>query len=144
MSRLNVRTSLALLSIMLGLALVWWSSGGQSSTSQAQSPALSGEGEQVTFELSIEDAESGLSLTANRRVPQGVTALDAMRGTVAMETKEYDGLGLFVTRLCGVEPAKGKFWSPSVDGEKSKLGIARIKIEKDTRLSWTTRDASSE
>jgi hypothetical protein len=43
-----------------------------------------------------------------------------------------------------VEPAKGKFWSPSVDGEKSKLGIARIKIEKDTRLSWTTREASSE
>lgn len=144
MSRLTLRSSLALLSITLGIALLWWSSGGQTSTSQAQSPALSSEGEQVTFELSIEDADSGLSLTAKRRVPKGVTALDAMRGTVAMETKEYDGLGLFVTRLCGVEPVKGKFWSPSVDGEKSKLGIALIKIEKDTHLSWTTREASSE
>ena len=144
MSRLNVRSSLALLSIVLGIALVWWSTAGQSSTSQAQSPLISSEGKQVAFELSIDDADSGLSLTAKRRVPQGITALEAMRGTVAMETKEYDGLGLFVTRLCGVEPAKGKFWSPSVDGEKSKLGIARIKIEKDTRLSWTTREASSE
>ena len=67
-----------------------------------------------------------------------------MRDTVAMETKEFDGLGLFVTRLCGVEPAAGKFWSPDVNGEKSKVGIAKIKLDEDTRLTWTVREAASQ
>ena len=38
---------------------------------------------------------------------------------------------------------KGKFWSPAVDGEKSKNGIGRIVIDKDTKLSWTIWDAQA-
>lgn len=144
MSRLNVRSSLALLAVALGAAAVWWLPGGESPQTRAESPQLASDGQQVTLELSIEDADSGLSLEATRKVPQGTTALEAMRATVALETKEYEGLGLFVTRLCGVAPAKGKFWSPEVDGEKSTVGIARIKLEKDTRLRWTIREAKTE
>jgi hypothetical protein len=96
--------------------------------------------EQVQLKITIEDSDSGLLVNISRRVPEGTTALDAMRATVAIETKDFKDLGQFVTSLCGVEPAKGKFWSPDVDGKRSPVGIAQIKIEKDMRLDWKTRD----
>jgi hypothetical protein len=144
MSGLNVRSSLLLLAIVAVAGGSWWFRSGNSTETHAQSVPVKADGKQVALELSIEDADSGLSLSVKRRVPQGITALEAMRMTVAIETKEFEGLGLFVTRLCGVEPAAGKFWSPAVDGQKSKLGVAKITLDQDTRLSWTTREAKSQ
>lgn len=143
MPRLSSRSSLALLGIALAVALVWWfplqnAATPVGSQALAEAPA---DAKLVALEITIEDADSGLQLHATRKVAAGVSGLDAMRATVAIETKEFEGLGLFVTSLCGVKPAAGKFWSPAVDGEKSQVGIARIKIEKDTHLRWKTQDA---
>jgi hypothetical protein len=143
MPRLSSQSSIALIAIALGVGLLWWvpnrdaavSSGSQA---LAQAPA---DAKLVALEITIEDEESGLRVHATRKVPAGISGIDAMRATVAIETKEFEGLGLFVTSLCGVKPAAGKFWSPTVDGEKSQVGIARIKIEKDTHLRWKTQSA---
>jgi hypothetical protein len=140
MSRLNTRSSLALAAVALVVGASWWLPGRESPASSA---VVAPDAKSVRLELTIEDAASGLSLSATRNVPTGTSALDAMRSTVSIETKEFDGLGTFVVRLCGVEPAKGKFWSPAVDGEKSKTGIGRIVLEKDTKLSWTIKDAQA-
>lgn len=102
------------------------------------------DGKQVALEITIEDADSGLEVHVKRTVAAGTSGIDAMRATVAIETKEFEGLGLFVTSLCGVQPAAGKFWSPQVDGEKSQVGIAKIKIEKDTHLRWKTLNATAQ
>lgn len=146
MSRLSPQTCVALLAIALGGGVLWWSSGAPTSSpevAQALAAQEVSNAQQVTLELTIEDADSGLELRAKRKVPAGISGIDAMRGTVAIETKEFEGLGLFVTSLCGVKPADGKFWSPAVDGKKSQLGIVKIKIEQDTHLRWTTQPAAA-
>jgi hypothetical protein len=145
MPRLTTPSSLALLALAAVALLVWWLPVGESATQAvSQAAVLAEDAKQVEVEITIEDADSGLSVQAKRRVAEGSTALEAMRATVAIETKEFQGLGLFVTSLCGVKPAAGKFWSPEVDGERSQVGIAQIKLKKNTRLNWKTREAKSE
>ncbi len=146
MPRLNVRSSLTLLVVALVAALIWWlpgRDGAPPSSAQAIAATALDDAKQVTLEITIEDADSGLAVHVKRQVAVGTSGIDAMRATVAIETKEFDGLGLFVTSLCGVQPAAGKFWSPQVDGEKSQVGIARIKIEKETHLRWKTQSTSA-
>jgi hypothetical protein len=141
MPRLTTSSSLAILALAAVGTLVWWLPAEESANDAGTKPAaLRTDGKQVQLKITIEDSDSGLLVNISRRVPEGTTALDAMRATVAIETKDFKDLGQFVTSLCGVEPAKGKFWSPDVDGKRSPVGIAQIKIEKDMRLDWKTRD----
>jgi hypothetical protein len=144
MPRLSPSNSLALLAVAALATAVWWWPATTAQPGAAQAAVLNADAKHVQLEITIEDPDSCLSVQIKRRVPVGTSALEAMRATVAMQTKEFQGLGQFVTSLCGVEPAKGKFWSPEVDGERSQVGIAQIKIEKDTRLAWKTRDAKTE
>lgn len=144
MSRLSPRQSAILLGVAVVAGLVWMlQSGPTSPGSLSHAKTLAASDKTVQLEMSIEDADSGLSVQVRRRVPVGTTALDAMQATVALETKEYADLGLFVTSLCGIKPPSGKFWSPTVNGKRSQVGIARIKIESDTRLDWKLQDATS-
>jgi hypothetical protein len=143
MPRLTTSNSLAILVLAAVGTLVWWLPAEEPAKDAGPKPVvLRADGKQVQLEITIEDADSGLSVKASRKVPEGTTALDAMRATVAIQTKDFQDLGQFVTSLCGVEPGKGKFWSPDVDGKRSPVGVAQIKIEKDTRLDWKTRDKS--
>jgi hypothetical protein len=140
MPRLTTTSSLALLAIAVVGTLVWCLPADEPKPAETpKALTLRADAKQVQLEITIADDDSGLSVQVKRRVPEGTTALDAMRATVAMQTKDFKELGQFVTSLCGVEPAKGKFWSPDVDGKRSPVGVAQIKIEKDTRLDWKTR-----
>jgi hypothetical protein len=128
----------------VAVALVWaWQSERTAPGSFSHAQTLTESGKTVRLEMTIEDAESGLVVHVQRRVPVGSTALDAMKATVAIETKKYTDLGLFVTSLCGVKPTGNKFWSPTLNGKRSQLGIARIKFETDSRLDWKLQDAQS-
>lgn len=145
MNRLNVKHSAWLLLAALAALAVWWmperSSGPSSSTSVVAAEPKSDK--LVTLKLRIEDSESGLRVEIDRKVPAGSTALAAMQQLIAMETKEFSGLGLFVTSLCGVKAPAGKFWSPEVDGVRAMEGISNLKIDKDLELQWKIKDGKS-
>lgn len=142
MSRLSPRQSAILLGVAVIAALAWaLQSGPTSPGSLSHAKTLAASDKTVQFEMTIDDADSGLTVNVRCRVPAGSTALDVMQATVALETKEYADLGLFVTSLCGIKPPSGKFWSPTLNGKRSSLGIARIKLETDTRLDWKLQDA---
>jgi hypothetical protein len=138
MAQMRPSSALALLASALLVGGLWlvFAPQGVETPSYAEPPA----GESVELTLSIHSPDDGLALEAKRRIPRGSTALDAMQGTVAMEVKEYAGIGFFVTRLCGIAPPAGKFWSPAVDGKKSQVGIAALKLDRDLRLEWTIKD----
>jgi hypothetical protein len=125
--------------VVAALAGILWAAlapRGTETTSRAE-PAT---GDTVQLVLSISSPEHGLSLEATRKLPRGSSVLEALQSTVAMETKEYAGIGIFVTKLCGIAPPEGKFWSAAVDGKKSPVGIAAIKLDRDLRLDWTIKD----
>ena|SRR5260221_8290850 len=93
----------------------------------------------VVFTLRINDKESGLSVEAKKSVPRGSNAFQVLRDTVAVKYKTYPKLGAFVTGLCGVDAAKGKVWTLTVDTQWSKVGIENLTLERDTVLEWTPR-----
>ena len=93
----------------------------------------------VVLTLRINDKESGLSVEAKKSVPRGSNAFQVLRDTVAMKYKTYPKLGAFVTGLCGVDAAKGKVWTLTVDTKWSKVGIENLTLEHDTVIEWTPR-----
>jgi hypothetical protein len=147
MTRLSPRSSAYLLVLAL-VALAAWAAydarrsgeGIGVAVARADEPAA----QLVSVEMTVRDSASGLEVTVKRKVATGSTALELMRSTLALETKEYPDLGVFVTKLCGIAPPPGKFWSPEVDGKKSAVGVARIQFDRDTRLDWQLRDAKAE
>lgn len=119
-------------------ALILWPG---SLTSQAASDA--GKTVDVTpsvvLTLRINDKERGLSVEAKKPVPRGSNAFQVLRDTVAVKYKTYPKLGAFVTGLCGVDAAKGKVWTLTVDAQWSKVGIENLTLERDTVIEWTPR-----
>jgi Domain of unknown function (DUF4430) len=93
----------------------------------------------VVLTLKINDKESGLTVEAKKSVPKGSNAFQVLRDTVAVKYKTYPKLGAFVTGLCGVDAAKGKVWTLTVDTKWSKVGIERLTLEHDTVIEWTPR-----
>ena len=93
----------------------------------------------VVLTLRINDKESGLTVEAKKSVPKGSNAFQVLRDTVAVKYKTYPKLGAFVTGLCGVDAAKGKVWTLSVDTKWSEMGIERLTLERDTVIEWTPR-----
>jgi hypothetical protein len=90
-------------------------------------------------QISIKDEDSGMSVEIDRKFSVGTTGLDAMKATVVVESKSYPGLGVRVLKICGVAPARGKYWALFVDGKYSELGIADVKLDKDVRIEWKTQ-----
>ena len=93
----------------------------------------------VVLTLRVNDKESGLTVEAKKSVPKGANAFQVLRDTVAVKYKTYPKLGAFVTGLCGVDAAKGKVWTLTVDTKWSKVGIERLTLERDTVIEWTPR-----
>jgi len=102
-------------------------------SSQAEAPAA-----EAVLTLKIDDAASGLSVVARKPFEQGTEALAAIEQLVAIEYQQRGG-GVFVTRLCGVEPAGGQFWALYVDGQFAKVGIGSIRLDGDTQIHWKTQ-----
>ena len=91
----------------------------------------------VQLTLSIIAASSGFTLKAEKQVPQGISAFDAIRQIVSVRYTTHPTLGPFVTELAGVSPPGG--WRLYDEGEWSNLGIAGITLEGDTVLEFRTQ-----
>lgn len=91
----------------------------------------------ITLTLSIVDAGSGFSLSAEKEMSQGTNAFDAVRQIVSLEYATDPQLGPFITGLAGVSPPAG--WRLYVDGEPSNFGIAGIALQDDTILEFKTQ-----
>ena len=64
----------------------------------------------VALTLRITDADSGLSLTAEKQVAQGTIAFDAVRQIVSLRYTTHPEFGPFITELAGVAPSTGCCW----------------------------------
>ena len=62
-------------------------------------PSHAQESNTVKLTLSIADADSGLTITAEKQVPRGVIAFDAVREIVSLRYTTHPQFGPFVTEL---------------------------------------------
>lgn len=91
----------------------------------------------VKLTLKIQDAESGLSLEAEKNFPKNTNAFTAMCSLIQVRPEN----GGFITNLCGVKAdGRRRFWALKVDGKSSQVGINSIKLEKDTEILWRTAE----
>lgn len=115
---------------ILRLALAWWL--------LALGIAAGAEDHRVAFRLDIVDSITGsaLAVSIERKVERGIPALEAMEALVAVESKSFPGVGVFVRGLCGVTAPDGTFWQLSVNDERSERGIAEWRVDAPMHLRW--------
>lgn len=81
-------------------------------------------------------ADSSNYVTAHRQVEADTNARDLMEAIFKMD---YQGLGRkFVVAIAGfaVRPRERQFWQLEIDGKKSPVGIAEVRITKPMRIRW--------
>lgn len=70
-------------------------------------------------------------------VDKGTNAFEAMQQVADVGYEEHAGMGgVFVTSINGVSPSENQYWSLSVNGEESPVGIMRIIINEDITIEW--------
>lgn len=92
----------------------------------------------VVVQIKISDKPSGLAVDLKKTVPSGSNAFDVLRGVVTVDHTTHPMYGPFVVGLCGVDAPTGVYWSLSVDGSASMVGIGAITLDKDTLIEWKT------
>jgi len=67
----------------------------------------------------------------------GKTALELLKNKYKVETKEFTGMGEFVTSIGGVAAEDGKnFWAFYVDGEMAMEGASTYKTKNGEKIEW--------
>lgn len=65
------------------------------------------------------------------------TALELLKDSHKVETKEFSGMGEFVTAIDGVEAEDGKnFWAFYVNGEMAAEGAGTYKTKDGEKIEW--------
>ncbi|MCL2451963.1 DUF4430 domain-containing protein [Candidatus Saccharibacteria bacterium] len=71
----------------------------------------------------------------------GKTALALLKKKHAVETKEFTGMGEFVTAIDGVKAEDGKnFWAFYVDGEMATEGASTYETKSGEKIEWRLED----
>jgi len=79
-------------------------------------------------------------------VTKGSNVLDLMenlRDTQGFEftTQEFEGLGMFVDTVDGVQPSDNKYWVYYVNEESATVGVEDYILEEDDMVRWALEES---
>lgn len=66
----------------------------------------------------------------------GKNALEVLKATHVVETKDYGDLGAFVTSIDGVEPDSKHFWAFYVDGQLAQVSASTYVTKNSEVIEW--------
>lgn len=66
----------------------------------------------------------------------GKNALELLKATHNVETKEYSGIGEFVTSIDGVAPDANHFWALYVNGSQTQVGAGSYMTKNGEVIEW--------
>lgn len=66
----------------------------------------------------------------------GKTALEILKSTHQVQSKEYKGLGEFVEAIDGVVPAKNEFWSFYINSKQAQVGASAYVTKDNELIEW--------
>ncbi|OGE84637.1 MAG: hypothetical protein A3J48_03580 [Candidatus Doudnabacteria bacterium RIFCSPHIGHO2_02_FULL_46_11] len=87
----------------------------------------------------LNQTEEAASQTVNEisyRGAQGQTALALLRQGHQVTTKEFTGLGEFVTAIDGVEAGSSHFWAFYVNDQMAQVGADQYVTREGDRVVW--------
>jgi hypothetical protein len=116
-------------------------------TAIVQAPTSTGSAEPNTVALksAASPAATGTLVVDGTRyaltAPIGVTLKEAMdrletEGGFSYESRNYSGLGAFVTAINGRTSGSGQYWILYVNGAKSSTGISATRLRQGDVIEW--------
>jgi hypothetical protein len=70
-------------------------------------------------------------------IKEGTTALELLKSTHTVETKEFVGIGAYVTSVNGNKETTGKnFWALYVNGKQSQVGASEYIVKNGDKIEW--------
>jgi hypothetical protein len=85
---------------------------------------------------SLVDANVGSGVISYNGV-DGKTALELLKDSYPVETKDYSGMGEFVTSIDGVKAEDNKnFWAFYVDGQMASEGAGAYTTKNGEKIEW--------
>lgn len=90
--------------------------------------------ESLTVSQTIEG--SNLNKADGYQIEAGKTALDLLKSSHQVKTKEYTGIGEFVEEIDGIKPDSSHFWAFYVNGKSSDVGASSYKPQSGDKIEW--------
>jgi hypothetical protein len=67
---------------------------------------------------------------------EGKNALELLKASYQIQSKEYSGLGEFVESINGITPDKDQFWSFYVNGKQAAVGASAYITKNGDVIEW--------
>lgn len=74
--------------------------------------------------------------TINYQGVEGKTALELLKASHNVETKEFSGVGEFVASIDGVAPDSQHFWAFNVNGKMADVGAGAYATKPSDQIEW--------
>ncbi len=93
---------------------------------------------QVSVQVQIIGKDNVVSFSKQISVQSGTNALTALKtiSDLNIESKEYAGMGTFVTAINGVAGDSEYFWALYVNDKFADKAIDKYVLDADTKISW--------
>lgn len=74
---------------------------------------------------------------------QGKTALELLKAKYKVETKEFTGVGEYVTSINGVVADSKHFWSFYVNGQPAQVGAGQYQSKSTDQIEWKLEEITA-
>jgi hypothetical protein len=120
--------------ILSATALLLAAGCNQNSVVSNKQTVVSNQVQQVQIYQTVEG--SNLNKAEGYDLQEGKTALDLLKTTHQVQTKEYAGIGEFVESIDGIKPDSNHFWAFYVNGKSSDVGASSYKPQNGDKIEW--------
>ena len=103
---------------------------------------------EITVSIALDYGNGTVQDFADEKLPEGNTAFDALkaieqRHAIALQAKEFTGLGMFVESIGGVKNTQTAYWQYWVNGEYSTVGSDQYELKEGDQITWKLAGDSS-
>lgn len=74
---------------------------------------------------------------------EGKTALELLRSSHNIETKEFTGIGEYVVSIDGLAPDNQHFWAFYVNGSQAQVGAGQYITKNSDQIEWKLEEIDS-
>jgi hypothetical protein len=106
----------------------------QNSVVSNKQTVVSNQVQQVQIYQTVEG--SNLNKADGYQIEAGKIALDLLKTTHQVQTKEYAGIGEFVESIDGIKPDSNHFWAFYVNGKSFDVGASSYKPQNGDKIEW--------
>jgi len=99
------------------------------------------EKQEITIDISIDYGNGDIQSFPQELMLNGSTVLDVLnalerRYGIALETRNFPGVGVFIEAIHGVRNSNTSYWQFWVNGEYAQVGAAQYVVQDGDKVLW--------